>query len=215
MCIPEGFLWKNRWPVSFIMVGVGGFGGCKLCVMSAKMRRTSVGAIEVDYTVKSKYFVSNILESCNINKINIIKFIWMWSFLVRRCFFLGSRLHAFKKWMDNDIKIKSELKTTVEVETWLSNPSLSNSNQAYWVISCTPWKMNICNMYICIWYMYLYIHICIYIYNPKIEVWKVIFLFNWVIFRFHDDFMLIFRGYGSKLLIPKMAPRLVPNQTKS
>ena len=26
------------------------------------------------------------------------------------------------------------------------------------------------------------------IWNPKMEVWKMIFLFNWVIFRFHVSF---------------------------
>ncbi len=42
----------------------------------------------------------------------------------------------------------------------------------------------------------------IHILNPKMEVWKMIFLFNWVIFRFH----LNFQGSTHQLLRYKLPP---------
>ena len=54
---PRHSLWLELWRLLWVIWSAGGgFGGCQLCVMTTKMRRTSVGAIEVLYTTKSTLF---------------------------------------------------------------------------------------------------------------------------------------------------------------
>ena len=55
-----------------------------------------------------------------------------------------------------------------------------------WLIfcgKCTPWKIDMEHVWTC----------------PKMEVWKMIFPFNWVIFRFQS---LIFQGVGKYVVRP-------------